>query len=146
MNCDQVHKLQPGHRASTPEHAGDGSSRILVVEDDDLVLAAVTRRLVRLGYSVVGVSSAKDAMAVLTAGNVFEYLLADIMLTGRVTGMMLAEQVRSLWPAIGIALMTGYQEFALPDSDCSDGFPLLLKPFASADLVHVLDRLATVAV
>ena len=118
MNIGRFDKQQNDCVSSSGSGQGraNGLSRILMVEDDDLVRAALTRRLTRLGYAVVGVSNANDAIATLAAGVAFDYLLTDIMLTGPVTGTMLATHVRGRWPTIKIVLMTGYQEFTVPDT------------------------------
>src|SRR5579871_3292897 len=55
--------------------------RILVIDDEPLMLSAL-RRSLREEYEVVGLDDADQALAVLTSGEWFDAVLCDIQIPG----------------------------------------------------------------
>jgi two-component system, OmpR family, response regulator MtrA len=68
-------------------------TRILAVEDDTRILAALTLALADEGHQVTGVGSAEEGLAVFDPG-AFDLLLVDLMLPG-MSGFDLCRQLRS---------------------------------------------------
>jgi signal transduction histidine kinase/CheY-like chemotaxis protein len=105
-----------------------GAARsVLVAEDNDEVAAAVAAVLETLGCTAQVVHSGDEAWEVLRAGGVFDLVLSDVQMPGKLTGIDLAERVRSERPAQKIALMTGYAD-ELERATQLD-IPVLAKPF-----------------
>jgi ligand-binding sensor domain-containing protein/signal transduction histidine kinase len=105
--------------------------RILVVDDEPLVLGAV-RRALGPQHDIEGVSSARRALELLAgAEDRFDVVLCDLMMP-EMTGMELYAEVRASHPGrarrfvfiSGGAFTPGAREF-LASTDC----PLLEKPF-----------------
>src|SRR5262245_39964282 len=68
--------------------------RILVVEDERIVALDIQRRLKALGYEVAGAAvSGEDAIYKATELHP-DLVLMDIMLEGRIDGIMAAETIR----------------------------------------------------
>lgn len=112
--------------------------RVLVVDDDPLVLSATAAMLEDLGYVVVESSSGKQALAELDGGTVFDVILTDQAMPG-MTGVQLYTAIRKRWPLLPVILGTGYAE--LP-ADAGADLTRLGKPFSR----DTLDRAITGAI
>ena len=80
------------------KHSGDGErapgGRILVVDDEPLVGRLVERALSRQ-HQVTVLTSARDALERIVAGERFDLVLCDLMMPG-MTGMDLYDRVEQL--------------------------------------------------
>jgi len=70
--------------------------RVLVVDDEEIVLVALRETLRRAGYEVVAVSNPKEALVLLTEQS-FSVILTDQQMPG-MTGLEFLERVRQLQP------------------------------------------------
>jgi two-component system, OmpR family, response regulator VicR len=80
------------------------ASRILIVDDDRAILAALQRLLEREGYQVFSAVSAEEALAQLEAQPV-ELALLDVALPGQ-DGLSLCRQIRGEW-RFPVIMLTG---------------------------------------
>jgi CheY-like chemotaxis protein len=108
--------------------------RVLVVDDDLLVLEVVAFMLEELGYEPLRVRSGTDALRTLANDQMIEVLIADINMPG-LDGSTLATWARGFRPELPIILITG-------GVAASQGFPLLRKPFTRSDLERVVAEAA----
>ena len=117
-----------------------GTERVLVVEDEPQVRAAVVQQLRSLGYTV---SEAIDGTAGLAAFEdvalPYQLLLTDLVMPGPLNGRSLAKEVLRRWPATRVVCMSGYaRDIALHD-DQPDACALVLgKPFRKRDLAQIV--------
>src|SRR5262249_31727021 len=80
---------------------------VLVVEDDELVLDAMTRMLVREGYLVLTAASGHDAIGLLHAPlQPINVLVLDVNLPD-VSGIDLCARIRELHPDLPVVVCTG---------------------------------------
>ncbi len=107
--------------------------RVLLVDDEPLMLKALTRLLTREGHEVATAGSAPEALG-LAAGDRFDAALIDIMLPGR-DGLWLAcELERNPATAhIRRIFMTGALTHQAPE-----GAVVLMKPFSLAAVLAAL--------
>ncbi|WP_428030890.1 MHYT domain-containing protein [Ancylobacter sp.] len=103
-----------------------GAQRVLVVDDDPLVLSATGAMLEDLGCVVTEASSAREALGLLEGGATFDVVLTDQAMPG-MTGVQMAAVIDERWPGLPLILGTGYAE--LP-ADAKAGMPRLGKPFS----------------
>lgn len=127
----------PAQALSPPTQVSVRSERILLVDDDPLVLASTAAMLDDLGYDVVEVESAERALEELRAGKTVDALVTDQMMPG-MTGMELATEVGRLRPALPILLSSGYAELSEVEST---RLPRLSKPFTQSTLAQALVNL-----
>ncbi|MBB3771729.1 PAS domain S-box-containing protein [Angulomicrobium tetraedrale] len=106
--------------------AGSGTTRVLVVDDDPLVLSATSAMLEDLGFIVTEASSGKQALDLLDEGLSFDMVLTDQAMPG-MTGVQLAAVIRQRRPSLPVVLGTGYAE--LP-ADAGASLTRLGKPFS----------------
>jgi CheY-like chemotaxis protein len=104
--------------------------RVLLVDDDVLVLEVIAYMLTDLGCDTVTARSGTEALGTIANDNTIEVLISDINMPG-LAGSELAERARAYRPQMKVILLTG------GPAD-SRGFPLLRKPFAQSDLQRVM--------
>src|SRR5438046_528092 len=80
---------------------------VLVVEDDELILDAMTRMLVRQGYLVFTAASGHDAIGLLrTPLQPINVVVLDVNLPD-VSGIDLCARIRELHPTMPVVVCTG---------------------------------------
>jgi PAS domain S-box-containing protein len=112
--------------------------RILLVDDDPLVVASTTDMLEDLGHDAVCVASGDEALVLLRRDGSFDMLLTDVMMPG-MNGVELANQARALHPALPILLASGFAEL---DGMTGADWARLRKPYDLKDLAAALVGLA----
>ena len=119
-----------------------GSESILVVEDDPRVREYVSTQLKNLGYHVLVVSNASEALALADSNAEFELLLTDVILPGALNGRQLAGAIARRRPSVKVLYTSGYTEKALLQNGRLElGVLLLPKPYRKSDLARMV-RLA----
>lgn len=118
-----------------------GSELVLVVEDETEVRNIAAAFLRSLGYQVVAVGSAGEALKQLAANDGFALLFSDVMLGGGMNGVELAQAARSLRPRLGILLTSGYDDQAAQAAmPSTETFELLRKPYRREQLAVAARR------
>ena len=112
------------------EHGTRTSARVLLVDDDELVLVTAKAMLEDLGHVVCAVGSAAQALELLRRGETFDLVISDHAMP-EMTGLQLAREVHAAWPRQPFVLATGYAEFARDDTR---NLRTLMKPFNLAGL------------
>jgi signal transduction histidine kinase len=104
--------------------------RVLVVDDDPLVVASTAAMLEDLGHIVVEALSGARALDLLKLGTNVDVVVTDHAMPG-MTGTELASQIRQLLPDLPIILASGYAE--LPNAE-DPRLLRLSKPFLQDEL------------
>ena len=115
------------------------SSRILIVDDDEVFRLPLQRALEAAGFEVIAVPSAEDALDVLD-GRTVDLLLTDHRLPG-IDGVQLVIRIKATHPALATIVMTGHGtiESAVEARHHGAG-DYLVKPFEVPDLLRALHR------
>jgi CheY-like chemotaxis protein len=129
---------QPGEQ--TPLPRGNGQ-RVLMVDDEELLVKLAIRTLEGLGYAPVGFASSVAALEAFRAdAGLFDAIVTDERMPG-LTGSELIREVRAMRPAIPILLVGGYvggQVTALALEAGAD--EVLKKPLLARELATSLAR------
>jgi CheY-like chemotaxis protein len=88
-----------------------GHEKILVVDDDPLVLESMQRTLGSLGYQIVGVPSGEEAVQYMKT-NGADLILLDLLLGAGMDGTATYDQIRRIRPFQRVIVLSGY---ATPD-------------------------------
>jgi PAS domain S-box-containing protein len=126
--------------ADTDGHAT--AERVLIVEDDQLVMAVASDLFETMGYEVLTSPDGVSALRLLEqqgsdAG--VDVLFTDLMMPNGMTGLDLARAVRARWPHIKIIIASGYPQQALQGEPADVGeFDFVGKPYRLADLARHL--------
>ena len=109
---------------------------VLLVEDDELVMDAMTRTLVRQGYLVLSARSGHDAMSLIyTPLQPINVVVLDLNLPD-VSGIALCARIRELHPTVPVVVCTGGTDPADADGLINLGVRRFFhKPVPMADLV-----------
>ena len=127
--------------AAPPAAPAQGSLRVLLVDDDELVQLSVQAILEVLGHSVTTAASGEEALRHLEAGFRPEVVILDMNMPG-LGGLGTLPRLRSLDPAVPILLATGRtDQTALDLVAAHPGVSLLAKPFGVSDLQKRLGSL-----
>jgi signal transduction histidine kinase len=110
---------------------------ILVVDDDPLIAMSTVGMLEDLGHVVIEANSGQRALDIIDGGHNIDLMLTDQAMPG-MTGIQLAEIVRSKRPHLPVLLATGYTD--LPTSKLAN-LPRLAKPYQQAQLQAEIEKL-----
>jgi CheY-like chemotaxis protein len=95
-----------------PPYVNIDARRVMIVDDDPLVLAGTADLLEDLGHEVVEASSGRQALEILRAEARIDLVITDHAMPG-MTGVELFTRAREAHPDLPFILATGYAE--LPD-------------------------------
>jgi PAS domain S-box-containing protein len=107
---------------------------VLVVDDDNLVLANTAAMLDDLGHDVLLAVSGEDALRQMSDGTAFDLLITDQMMPG-MTGLELAERARAQRGDLPILMVSGFADLAPSEANA---LPLLAKPFTQRQLADAM--------
>jgi signal transduction histidine kinase len=117
-------------RPASPE-VEKSSYRILLVDDDPLVLMMTGDMLRELGHEPIAIASANKVLEFLRANGPPDLAILDYAMP-EMTGAALAERLRDAYPALPLVLATGYSDRAKVNVD----LPRLSKPYTVAELAQ----------
>ena len=107
------------------------AARVLVVDDDALMLATVNQMLSGQGYEVVPASGPRQALEIVRTTPPIQLILSDVSMP-EMRGTQLVSEVFRLSPQTAGLLMTG-DAGSLPD--LPEGVTVLRKPFSTSELL-----------
>ena len=127
------------------EVAAKGSGRILVIDDEDMMLEVVPSILENLGY---GATAAKDGadgceayMRAIAEGEPFAAVLLDATIPGGLGGEVALKRLLRVDPFAKVILFSGYADSDLMTRAEELGFKgRLAKPFTATELAAALHR------
>ena len=114
--------------------------KILVVDDEDIVLESCQAVLEEEGFEVLLVSSADRAIETMKNEDV-TLLLIDLKMPKH-DGMYLIEEIKRDWPSIPIIAMSGYYTTqTIRDVVKKGAISFIAKPFEPDELVVMLRKI-----
>jgi CheY-like chemotaxis protein/HAMP domain-containing protein len=135
LTLPHLHSLEELWKSETVQNL----EKVLVVDDDKLILRLVQRFLEQTGkYKVQACSTAEDALTQLDLG-VYEIIIADIQLPG-VSGMELIEKLRSNCPLCQVIVITANSQIDYVNKALELGVAdYLSKPFSQNELLGAVE-------
>jgi signal transduction histidine kinase/CheY-like chemotaxis protein len=112
-----------------------GTGRLLVVDDNEDVGAFAEALLLELGYQVVRVNNGEAALE-RAATEQFDAVFTDVVMP-EMTGIELAERLKSVAPNVPVVLTTGYSDEISRSG--AGGRPVVFKPYRLDTLAQVLE-------
>src|SRR2546429_1502367 len=108
-------------------------SRILVIDDEDVIRMLVMEILESAGYDVTGADSAERALGLLEESD-FDLVVSDVVMPG-LSGLELLEAVHARRGSLPVILVTGAGTYDTLSQALTRGAAgLVTKPFAHSDL------------
>ena len=135
----------PAALVRTLEHAAQGKivmapCRVLVVDDDTLVMTGTAAMLSDLGHTPIEAHSAAEALDLLESGVRVDVVLTDHAMPA-MTGLQLARHIQEKFPGLPIILATGYAE--LPVDPSTLGIARLAKPCTQHQIASAIAAAVT---
>ena len=122
----------PAHRTPAPP------TRILLVDDDPLIVRSTADMLQDLGHTVLEADSAAAALSILEHDPTIGLMITDYAMPGT-TGLQLVRAARVLAAHLPVILATGFAD--LPEGAIPPDLPRLAKPYSQNQLASLIARL-----
>jgi signal transduction histidine kinase/CheY-like chemotaxis protein len=122
--------------AISPVAPSETGHVILVVEDEETILANIVEVFSGLGYTMLEVNDGASGLTVLDTHREIDLLITDVGLPGVINGRQLADAARRSRPDLKVLFITGYGEGVLVErAPLEHGMQVMTKPFAVNALV-----------
>ena len=124
------------------EELPSGSERILVIDDEDIIVQLLRSGLSRLGYEIVGVTDSREALELVrNEPDRFDLVITDQTMPN-LTGANLAAEIFKIRPKMPLILCTGYSSVVSEESALAMGIKAYLtKPIERKTLAQTVRRL-----
>lgn len=118
---------------------GAEGKRILVVDDEDVILDLLREMFRRKEYQVDTAPTGKTALQ-MAEDNTYELIVSDIRLPD-ISGMKILERIKKKQPDVGIILITAYGSIKNAVKAMKQGaFDYITKPFDLDEIELVVDK------
>ncbi|RZA24867.1 MAG: response regulator, partial [Lysobacteraceae bacterium] len=127
---------------AAPRDLGRASNRrghesILIVEDRPDIADLAQMILEDHGYLTHVSNDAKSALDLLDRGTAVDLLFSDMIMPGRMNGVVLAREARRRRPKLKVMLTTGYSDASIERTDAGGSeFDVLTKPYSRKELLR----------
>ena len=132
-------------KAETPKTMPRGNERILLIDDEEIIVKSVRNMLQHLGYKVTALMDSQEALKLFSANpSQFDLVMTDQTMPV-MTGEDLGKVLMNIRCDIPVILCTGYSDLISSEKATTMGFRgFIMKPFTvreGAELVRrVLDQ------
>jgi PAS domain S-box-containing protein len=109
-------------------------AKILIVEDESIVARDLQRRLIHLGYDVVGAVPTGEEAIKKSSILLPDLILMDVRLKGELDGIEAATEIRTRYGIPSIYLSAYADNDTLKRASTTEPFGYLLKPFEEREL------------
>ncbi|MBU0961103.1 MAG: response regulator, partial [Proteobacteria bacterium] len=118
-----------------------GNERILLVDDEEIIVKLGMQILKKLGYQVTAFTNSEEALhTFMHKPESFDLLITDLTMP-RITGMQLAREALNIRADIPIILCSGFSELMNAEKAKSFGIrEYIMKPIIKKDLAQVVRR------
>ena len=109
--------------------------KILIVDDEQVVLDSCRKILAAEGYEVFLASSAVEALAAMKTDE-FSFLLIDVKMPEH-DGMYLMRELNEHWPGTPVMVMSGYHTAqTIEEAKQMGAVSFIYKPFTPDELIN----------
>lgn len=114
-----------------------GAETLLLVDDEEALLALASESLQVQGYRVLTASNGREALQILAQEPDISLLFSDIVMPGGINGYELAEQATAQNAGLKVLLTSGYTEKMMTDKEHARfDATLLNKPYSQDEMVR----------
>jgi PAS domain S-box-containing protein len=123
-----------------------GKGKILVMDDEEIVLSSARKGLILLGYEVLSVKNGLEAVdrykKAITEKTPFTAVILDLTISGAMGGRETAELILSADPKAKIVVSSGYSKDPIMSNYKKFGFKACLaKPYTIEELSDTIDSI-----
>ena len=118
-----------------------GSERVLIVDDEDIVVQMEGKMLESLGYEITALTDSLEAWELLSKQpNAFDLVITDMTMP-KMTGVELARRYFSVRPGALVILCTGFSELVTEEKAKAVGISeFIMKPVVKKDLAKAVRK------
>ncbi len=123
----------------------DGKGHILFVDDEKQLVQLGEEMLQRLGYTVTGLTSSKEALQLFRSHPDHYNVVITDQTMPELTGIELAHQIFNIHPDVPVILLSGYNESI--NDEIANGCAIrkfLMKPFKARELSKAISEVIKV--
>jgi two-component system cell cycle sensor histidine kinase/response regulator CckA len=137
------HFKVPSETAVDITPAVNGTSRVLIVDDEEAIRTLVNFTLTHLGYDVMEAETALDGVNLyrqrLEAGERFDAVILDLTLPGGMGGKEALKRLIEIDPTVNAIVSSGYATDATMSHYQDFGFRgVIAKPYEAAELGKIV--------
>ena len=140
---DQQAAAEPEPEPPAAPAAGAKGCRILLMDDEEMILNVGQRLIERLGHQVVGVRDGEEAVAAYTAAmneTPFDLVIMDLTIPGGMGGQEAAARIRERDPRARLIVSSGYSNDPVMADCAAYGFcGAIDKPYQLQALQEAID-------
>ena len=129
------------NRASTKQlnEALKGTEKILVIDDDDIILELLKKQLMSFGYHVTALTRPAKALDIFSQNpQKFDVVITDMTMP-QMNGVILSQEMLAVRKDIPIVLCTGFSELTNKDSAIKMGIKdCIMKPMSKYEIGKVV--------
>jgi len=124
-----------------PESIPGGNERILLVDDEEMIVISLGKMLERLGYKVTALTDGKEAWKIFSGKpSEFDLVITDHVMP-HLTGEDIACKISRIRSDIPVIMLTGGFYLASSEEAMARGFRgFLLKPFTIKEAAEIVRR------
>lgn len=117
--------------------------RVLAVDDEPKLRAMIDAMLRLQGHEVIQAASGEEALKLIEESGPFDLVISDVSMGSGMSGWDLADRVHERWPALKIALVSGWGAQIDQEEARRRGVAFVLaKPYGMADLRDLVTGLS----
>jgi CheY-like chemotaxis protein len=126
-------------KANSSSEIAGGNEHILLVDDEEPIVALVQQMLEHLGYTVTAFTDSQEALKAFTGHpDDFDLVITDMTMP-HITGDRLAQKLIDIKPDIPIILCTGFNETITEEKALSMGIQkFVMKPVVKSELASAI--------
>ncbi|WP_425373288.1 response regulator [Mesorhizobium denitrificans] len=113
------------------------TSKVLVVEDEPLLLMNIADELVEEGFDVIESPNADHAMVQLASNPEIGVLFTDVDMPGSLDGLALSSIVHKRWPHVIIIVTSG--KLSAEKAQLPPDAIFIAKPYAVTELICAIN-------
>ena len=124
-----------------PAADGQGTGRILVIDDEDQIVSVLKKSLERQGYDVTGMTDPTLALKALEdEPDFWDAVITDFNMP-RLTGVQMAQSIHALRPQLPVILCSGSIE-GVPEQDLKSQYysAVIEKPVQTTEMFRAIQR------
>jgi CheY-like chemotaxis protein len=118
-----------------------GETRVLLVDDDEVVRATLTGVLAQSGFKVTTASNVPEALKQISGPETYDVLLSDLHMPGAGDGLTVVSAMRHANPKAATLLLSAFPEMnAAAQAILRQTDEILIKPMDLTSLVQVIKQ------
>jgi len=145
----KVRVALPGKVAATgalgtgPEPSAERKQRVLLLEDEPLILQLLEQHLLRCGCESTATTDGAETIAryreAMESGQPYDLIILDLSIPGGMGGAAAMETIRRMDPAVRAVVSSGYSDDPVMSRYIDYGFRAVLpKPYQPQDLIDLV--------